>query len=242
MALVMKTSTIRFLHRWLGLIFSLVVLTSALSGLLHTIMARKQAPPPSVRPSGNGIVAGEIQTGVQEALERLEPDFGQVSAVNLRMIGGEPWYQIYGAPTAPAYVSAVDGKVDPTQDAKFAAQIAASFLGGAEVRQTDYLTAFNHEYVNIFRILPVFRFDVDDGAGTRVYVSTTTGTVTRHTDNEKQFEANVFFLFHKFGFIPNKNTRDTVLVSAMVGISLVALGGVVLFFKTRPRRKTSQTP
>jgi hypothetical protein len=138
--------------------------------------------------------------------------------------------------------SAVDGKVDPTQDAKFAAQIAASFLGGAQVRQTDYLTAFNHEYVNIFRILPVFRFDVDDGAGTRVYVSTTTGTVTRHTDNEKQFEANVFFLFHKFGFIPNKNTRDTVLVSAMVGISLVALGGVVLFFMTRPRRKTSQTP
>ena len=96
--------------------------------------------------------------------------------------------------------------------------------------------------MNIFRILPVFRFDVDDGAGTRVYVSTTTGTVTRHTDNEKQFEANVFFLFHKFGFIPDKNTRDAVLVSAMVGISLVALGGVVLFFMTRPRRKTSQTP
>jgi preprotein translocase subunit YajC len=52
----------------------------------------------------------------------------------------------------------------------------------------------------------------------------------------------VFFLFHKFGFIPNKNTRDTVLVSAMAGISLVALGGVVLFFMTRPRRKTSQKP
>jgi len=236
----MKTSTIRFLHRWLGLIFSLVVLSSALSGVIHTIMAHKQAPPPPVHPSGNQIVASDIRTGAQAALERLGPDFGQVSAVNLRMIGGVPWYQIYGPQPDPAYVSAVDGTVDPTQDAKFAAQIASSFLGGAAVRQTDYLTAFNNEYVNIFRILPVFRFDVDDGAGTRVYVSTTTGTVTRYTDNEKQFEANVFFLFHKFGFIADRTIRDAVVVSAMVGISLVAIAGVALFFMTRPRRKTPQ--
>lgn len=242
MALVMKTSTIRSLHRWLGLFFSLIVLTSALSGVLHTIMANKQPPPPPVKPGGNGIVASDIRTGAQEALERLGPDFGRVNAINLRMIGGEPWYQIYGLQPVPAYVSAVDGRVDPAMDTAYAAQIAGAFLGGAPVRQTDYLTAFNHEYVNIFRILPVFRFDADDGAGTRVYVSTTTGTVTRHTDNEKQFEANVFFLFHKFGFIPNKAVRDTVLVSAMAGITLVALGGVALFFMTRPRSKTSQKP
>jgi hypothetical protein len=242
MALVMKTSTIRFLHRWLGLFFSLIVLASALSGVLHTIMANKQPPPPSVHPSGNGIVAADIRTEAAKALEMLGADFGRVGAVNLRMIGGEPWYQIYGPQPVPAYVSAVDGRMDPAMDATYAAQIAKSFLGGAEVRQTDYLTAFNREYVNIFRILPVFRFDADDGEGTRVYVSTTTGTVTRHTNNKKQFEANVFFLFHKFGFIPNKALRDAVLVSAMAGITLVALGGVVLFFMTRPRRNPSQKP
>jgi len=242
MALVMKTSTIRSLHRWLGLIFSIIVLTSALSGVLHTIMAHKQPPPPPVKPAGNGIVASDIRTGAQEALEKLGKDFGRVNAINLRMIGGEPWYQIYGPQPVPSYISAVDGRVDPAMDANYAAQIASAFLGGAKVRQTDYLTAFNHEYVNIFRILPVFRFDADDEAGTRVYVSTTTGTVTRHTNNEKQFEANVFFLFHKFGFIPNKAVRDAVLVSAMAGITLVAIAGVVLFFMTRPRRKTSQKP
>jgi hypothetical protein len=187
-------------------------------------------------------VAADIRTEAAKALEMLGADFGRVGAVNLRMIGGEPWYQIYGPQPVPAYVSAVDGRVDPAMDATYAAQIARSFLGGAEVWQTDYLTAFNREYVNIFRILPVFRFDADDGEGTRVYVSTTTGTVTRHTNNKKQFEANVFFLFHKFGFIPNKALRDAVLVSAMAGITLVALGGVVLFFMTRPRRNPSQKP
>jgi uncharacterized iron-regulated membrane protein len=242
MALVMKTSTIRSLHRWFGLFFSLIVLTSALSGVLHTIMANKQPPPPPVHPSGNGIVAADIQTDAGQALEKLGNDFGRVGAINLRMIGGAPWYQIYGPKPVPAYVSAVDGRVDPAMDATYAAQIARSFLGAAEVRQTDYLTAFNHEYVNIFRILPVFRFDADDGKGTRVYVSTTTGTVTRHTDNKKQFEANVFFLFHKFGFIPNKAVRDAAIVSAMAGITIVALGGVVLFFMTRPRRNPSLKP
>lgn len=242
MALVMKPSTIRALHRWLGLFFSLVVLASALSGILHTIMAHKQPPPPPVHPSGSGLVASDIRTSPQQAIDQLGPDFGRVTAINLRMVDGAPWYQVYGPRPVPAYVSGADGRVDPSQDAKFAAQIASAFLGGADVQQSDYLVDFNREYVNIFRILPVFRFDTHDNLGTRVYVSTTTGTVTRHTNDGKQFEANVFFLFHKFGFIPNKTVRDTVLVAAMAGISLMAVSGVFLFFVTRPRRNPSPTP
>ena len=157
----------------------------------------------------------------------------EAQAINLRGIGGEPWYQIYAAPHAPAqYVSAVDGRIDPAQDERYAAEIASAFLGGAAVRRTDYLTAFNAEYINIFRILPVYRFDAADGRGTRVYVSTATGSVTRHTDNSRQFEANVFTNFHKLGFIRDKNTRDFVLTALTLGIFIAALLGVALFFLT----------
>ena len=229
----MKASTLRRLHRWLGLIFSLSILASALSGVLHTIMANKQPPPPAVKPSGSFLDPSAIRFGPAEAMKKLPPDFGNVAAINLRMIGGEPWYQIYGPSPVPSYVSALDGRIDPSQDEKYGAEIAERFLGGAKVAKTDYLTSFNKEYINIFRVLPVYRFNSEDGRGTRVYVSTTTGSVTRYTNDQMQFEANVFTNFHKLAFIPDRKIRDIVLVTLTGGTALAALAGVFLFFYTR---------
>jgi hypothetical protein len=234
----MKASTLRRLHRWLGLIFSLSILASALSGVLHTIMAHKQPPPPAIKPSGSFLDPSAIRFGPAEAMKNLPSDFGNVAAINLRMIGGEPWYQIYGPSPLPSYVSALDGRIDPSRDEAYGAEIAERFLGGAKVRKTDYLTAFNSEYINIFRMLPVYRFDADDGLGNRVYVSTTTGSVTRYTNDKMQFEANVFTNFHKLAFIRDRMVRDIVLVTLTGGTALAALAGVFLFFYTR--RKSSQ--
>jgi len=232
----MNAKTIRQFHRWIGLLFSFSILMSAGSGVLHNVMTRTQAPPPPARPSGGGLVAEMIKVSAAEAIAKL-PTGTTVQAVNLRGIGGEPWYQIYPAPPGAAhYVSAVDGRIDPTQDERYAAEIASGFLGGTAVRKTDFLTAFNVEYLNIFRVLPVHRFDADDPRHTRVYVSTTTGSVTRHTDDSRQFEANFFTNFHKLGFIPNKDTRDLVLTLLTTGIFLAAVLGILLFFLTGRRR------
>lgn len=231
----MNRNWVRKAHRWLGLLFSVSVLLSAGSGVLHNVMTRTQAPPPPARPSGGGLEPAQIQFTVADAVKKLGAS--TVQAVNVRGIGGEPWYQIYTAPMTPAlYVSAVDGRVDPAQDERYATEIATAFLGGATVKRTDFLTAFNNEYINIFRVLPVYRFDTEDGRGTRVYVSTITGSVTRHTDNSRQFEANIFTNFHKFGFIPNKDLRDLTLTVLTFGTFLVACLGILLFFLTGRRR------
>jgi hypothetical protein len=87
----------------------------------------------------------------------------------------------------------------------------------------------------------VYRFDAADGLGTRVYVSTVTGSVTRLTDDKKQWEANVFVIVHKFGFIPNKDLRDWSLIVVTGGTFAVSVLGVLLFFLTRPRRKLSKS-
>lgn len=235
----MARTWIRQAHRWLGLIFSLSVLMSAGSGVLHNVMTRTQAPPPPARPSGGGLAPEKIKVPVADALSHLPTASGAgVQAVNLRGIGGEPWYQVYvaGQPAAQ-YVSAVDGRVDTAQDERYATEIAAAFLGGASVRKAGYLTAFNSEYINIFRVLPAYRFEMDDARHTRVYVSTTTGSVTRHTDDERQFEANVFTNFHKLGFIPNKDARDLALTILTFGTFLVSLFGIALFFLTRRKGK-----
>ncbi len=232
----MKPATLRRLHRWLGLLFSLSILMSTVSGVLHTVMTRTQSPPPQARPSGGGLDPAAITCSVADAIAKLGLGVGEVRAVNVRGIGGEPWYQIYTAKGSARYLSAKDAHEDPSKDELYAREIASAFLGGADVERTDYLTAFNREYLNIFRILPVYRFDSVDGKGTRVYVSTTTGSVTRHTDNRRQFEANFFSNFHKLAFIPDKAVRDWVLVGLTAAAALVAIAGVALFFVTRSRR------
>jgi len=233
----MNKQLIRKAHRWLGLTFSLTILMSAGSGVIHNVMTRTQAPPPSARPSGNGLDVSRIKLSVSDAAIKL-PDAAQgITAVNVRSIGGQPWYQIYTKTSRSAqYVSALDGRVDSAQDEAYAAEIATTFLGGTTVRKTDFLTAFNREYINIFRLLPVYRFDIEDALHTRVYVSTTTGSVTRHTDDQRQWEANVFTNFHKLGFIPNKDLRDLTLTVLTAATCVVSLLGVALFFMTSRKR------
>ena len=234
----MNSRLIRKLHRWLGLVFSLSVMLASGSGVIHNVMTRTQAPPPQARPSGGGMDVSAIKITVADAVSKLPEDKPEVQAVNLRGIGGQPWYQIYTKTTrGPQYVSAVDGRVDAAMDEAYAGEIARNFLAGAAVKKTGFLTAFNTEYINIFRILPVYRFDAGDALDTRVYVSTTTGNVTRHTDRQRQFEATLFTNFHKLGFIPDKDTRDLVLTLLTAGTFLVACLGVALFFITRPKKR-----
>jgi hypothetical protein len=233
----MNPSLVRKLHRWLGLTFSLGALLSSGSGVLHNVMTWTQPPPPPVQPSGARLEITAIKVPLAAALAAV-PGTNGVKAVNLRVINGEPWYVIYTLNSRIAnYVSAVTGQLNPAQDEVFAREIAMKNLNGMAVKKTDYLTAFNHEYINIFRILPVYRFDADDGRGTRVYVSTMTESVTRATDDQKQFEANVFSKLHKLQFIPSKFWRDVVLTTMTFGIFCAALAGIILFILTSPRQK-----
>lgn len=229
----MKPNSLRRLHRWTGLACALGLLMASFSGILHVVMTWTQSPPPAARPAET-IRAADLQVSPAEALERLggEP----AASVSLRMIGGEPWWQVLtaGSPV-PAYISARDGREDADQDAAYAAEIASRHLGGTTVRWTRRLDAYDREYIPIFRLLPVHRVDVDDGKGTRLYVSTLTGSVARHTDNRRQLEANLFSLLHKYQFIPVKAWRDGLLVAVTTTMFATALGGIILFFLTRNR-------
>jgi hypothetical protein len=226
---------IRKLHRYLGLLFSISILMASGSGVIHIIMTRTQAPPPAAKPSGAFLDTASISFTPAAAFPDKPP-----AAINIRNISGKPHYQAFiPGQKSLTYIDATTGKQNPQADAAYAHEIAANFLNNQEVKQTDFLTDFNSEYINIFRILPVYRFDLDDGKGTRVYVSTMTGSVTRHTNDEKQFEANIFTNFHKLGFIPNKTARDWTLGTFTTAAFLISLLGIALFFLTRPKKRTA---
>lgn len=233
---MLKSYQIRQIHRWMGLVFSLSLLMSSASGILHQVMTRTQSAPPSARPGGREWKPESIAVSIPDALRKAGLEKKKLLAVNVRDIHAEPWYQFFLEGEAdPVYVNAADGTVNFLQDEIYASQIASDYLGGIPVKKTDYLTRFNGEYLNIFRLLPVYRFDAGDKKATRVYVSTVTGSVARHTDRHRQFEANIFSNFHKLAFIPDKDLRDFILIAMTIGIFLTGIAGITLFFISRKK-------
>ncbi len=234
------TGRLRRFHRWHALAMSLVVLGAASSGLLHVLMAR-QPPPPAPRPAaGLALAAARIAPG---ELASLLPDGAVPTAASLRPIGNRPYWQVVLAGQQwPIYVDAVDGRLDPQAERRYAAEIACAHLGLDAVTHDRELMAFDREYIALFRTLPVHRFTCADGRGTRVYVSTLTGSVTRHTDDARQTEADLFSLLHKWMFIPNRSWRDGLLTVSMASLCLLALSGMLLFALTRGRRDPRAQP
>lgn len=226
---------VRKVHRVLAVLFSVSLLASAGSGIVHNVMSRTQPPPPKARPAAK-IDPRAVAVSIPEAYARLGLKDEPCDLVSVRTISGLPWYQfmIHGREKL-LYVGASTGLVDSAADERYASQIASDYLGGAAVRKTAFLTKFDSEYINIFRILPVYRFDADDGRGTRVYVSTMTGSVTRATDDRKQWEASIFSNVHKFMFIPDKDWRDAALTFSTAGVFLAGVLGLALFFSSRKK-------
>jgi hypothetical protein len=236
----MKPSTLRRLHRWVGLACALTVLAASGSGVIHTAMTWTQSPPPRPQPSAT-IDPAALRLTPAEAIARLGADSdGAVRTLTVCLIAGQPWYQaLIGNSIVPRYINAVDGRLDPQADATYAAEIASRHLGGTKVRWMRRLDAYDNEYIAIFRLLPVHRIEADDGQGTRLYVNTLTGSVARHTDNGRQLEANIFSLVHKYGFISSKPWRDGLLVGFTSLAFLTSLAGLVLFFATRRTRSSA---
>lgn len=231
--------SLRRLHRWIGLACALPLLVATGSGILHVVMTWTQSPPP--RPEPPPGFAPAVATF---PLASLPADL-RIRSVQMRLLDDEPWYQV-STTDGVRYFSAADGREEPRLESRLALDIARRHLAAAGLppeafTHTRRLDAFDREYAAIFRLLPVHRIEVADGRGTRLYVSTVTGGVARHTDDRRQFEANLFGALHKYNFIPHKPARDALLVAFTSLAFLASLAGIVLFFVTRPCRTAAQT-
>lgn len=233
----MKPATLRALHRWIGLACSITVMLAAGSGVLHVVMTWTQSPPPRPEPA-----PGFAPPVAAFPISGLPADL-RIRSIQVRLLDHEAWYQV-STTDGPRYFSATDGREDPDLETRLAFDIARRHLASDSLPPEAFtyarrLDAFDREYAPIFRLLPVHRIDVADGRGTRLYVSTVTGGVARHTDDRRQLEANIFGALHKYNFVPHKPTRDALLVGFTGLAFLASLAGIVLFFATRPRRRAT---
>lgn len=224
----------RAIHRWVGIVVAAYVVMATLSGLIHIIMANFFAPPPPVMPQGV-MYFEEASLPLAKIVESV-PGTNKIKGVNLRSINDQLWYQfIVENEAAPIYVNAANGKLGEGLDEAYAKQIAAAYLKKDKLEKTNYLTGFDGEYLNIFRALPVYRFETGEN-GERVYVSTITGSVTLYLNKWRALGQNSFSALHKLSFIPNKIVRDVLQTLLVLGICFTTIMGTFMFFSRYARK------
>jgi hypothetical protein len=227
----MKKIKIRKLHKYLGLIASIYVLLAVISGIIHIVMANFFTPPPPIMPE-NVVGIEKISIPFSEIIKELPKNFGKVNSVNFRTIKGKLYYQfISDKPAKPRYINALSGKLEKNMDIIYAKEIAKKYLNNSNINQTEFLTNFTNEYLNIFRILPVYKFEAKNKLKEKVYVSTITGSVTLYLNKYRSFSQATFSLMHKFQFIQNKIIRDTLLALSALSVLFVSMLGVWIFVK-----------
>ena len=225
----------RRLHRVLGLVFGIYLVTAALSGIAHNVIALAYPPPPPALPPGDMSLDAAIVSPAEAARRAGVQD---VTAINVRAIGGRVVYQLLPAAAAkPVYVDAASGAVNGSLDARYAAEIAGRALPGRHLTNTAYLTAFNDEYSQMYRTLPVYRFDAEGDGGARVYVSTATGGVTFWTTDARQALGAVFRNLHMLSFLGNHPAQMWILIVFAAGATAMAgLGLVMAWARDNGRR------
>lgn len=226
----------RRLHRVLGLIFGIYLITAALSGIAHNVIALAYPPPAALPPGDVGIEAAIISPA--EAA-RITGIASTVAAVNVRTIGGNVIYQLLSTTAArPVYVDAATGAVHNNLDARYAAEIAGRALPSQRLSNTAYLTAFDAEYTQMYRTLPVYRFDAVGDDGARIYVSTATGGVTFWTNDARRTLSAIFRNLHMLSFVGNHPVQMWILIVFAVGATAMAgLGLAMVWARDSGRRK-----
>lgn len=228
----------RKMHRWVSAFAAAYVIMATLSGIVHIVMANFYTPPPPVLPQGI-LHAEKITLSPAAAVQKMPGKNKSVKNISLRSALGKTWYQIIIQDNPiPYYIDAMSGELGRNIDETYAQDIARQYLRtNKTLEKTAFLTQFNDEYLNIFRMLPVYRFDEDGSNGVRVYVSTVTGSVALYLNAPRAFGQNAFSTLHKLSFIPHKLIRDilqTLLVLAIIYTTVMGIG--IMIGRKQPNR------
>jgi hypothetical protein len=160
-------------HRWLGIVLGILFIVWFASGIVM-MYARMPALDPTERLS-------RLQA-INPASIRVDPPVdGEVSRLSIGTLDGRPVYRIT-AGTRSRVVFADTGDEVPPVDAEQAVRIARAFTGGhGNVHYDRRLLDADQWAFGVRRLMPLHRIDVDDNAGTQVYVAERDGEVVLKT-------------------------------------------------------------
>lgn len=232
----LAASASRRWHRRIGLLVSLSSLAFVFSGGYHALAKQE----------GKGELRRAIArpTFALETVHRL-PDLWAtfnkraVHQISLAEVEGRPYFQVdWDDPLVEtSYFDVNTLEVISQGEERYALTLAKRHtqLADAAVDSVRLRTRFGGEYGFINKRLPVHGIYYDTDQQHSVYVETSTGKLAAVITSAKRREALSFLLLHKYHWLDplGKPIRDSVIVLLLLGITVVHILGLILWWRTR---------
>lgn len=231
-----------WLHRYLGIPMSVVFVIWFVSGIFMIYAGDMPSLSESERLSRQPAIDFDALTlAPQEAVVRAGIE-ASITALTLEPLLGRPAYRIGRFFGTAATVFGDTGEIFDGVDADDAAAAVAAWFSVAPeaVRFVETVNQVDQWTMTVAGELPLERFDVDDGRGTRAYFSLQTGQVELLTTRQDRTLAWIGTIPHWFYFTPLRTNQPlwywTVVWVSVAGCVLAALGIVLAFTQFRRSR------
>jgi uncharacterized iron-regulated membrane protein len=173
-------------HRWLGVVTCILSVMWFLSGLVMLYVPFPSWSDEERLANLPPIAAERVAVTPDEALATAGATSYPMS-FRLEMMAGEPVYRVLAGPK-PKTVSAVTGKAIETVNAEVALRHVTEVFPGTQPTLSETL---DYDQWTVTRRFdphrPLYKFSLDDDAGTIVYVSSKTGEIVQNATQAERF-------------------------------------------------------
>lgn len=225
------------IHKWVALAIGLQIVLWVAGGVVMSALPIEQVRGEhNIAEQAPGILDLE---GVLAPAEAARLSGSDPVRAELREYLGRPVY-VFATPAGMVRADARTGeRLPPVTEDEARAIALADYAGEAEISAIRFYAEPTWEYR---RSGPAWRVEFDDGEGTRLYVSTESGSVTaRRNDAWRVFDT--FWALHIMNFGDRENFNHPLLIIASVLALISSLAGFYLLLpwigRMIGRRKTS---
>lgn len=229
-------------HRRLGLVTCIGVVLWGLSGMSHPIMSRLQPKPAAfTAPSTPLELAARMEPGQALACAGIS----QFQRLNIINIDDVAMYRVVVNTDLPAsYFSANDCRELPAGDEYYARQLASHYTGRpvSEIVRATFITQFDDEYLDVNRLLPVWRIEFAGSGSLRAFIDTDQARLATLIDDTRMVLGSIFRFGHNWAFLDKLPRLQLGIMAVVLGVALFsAISGLTLYVRRRRHSRERMT-
>lgn len=232
-------------HRLLGNVFVATTMLYALSGAWHSFhkISGKEAIQEFADQSLFAV--NELDLSTRLLLQKLDTS-EKLTGVSVARMDHDDYWQLSvtkGKEKYKKYFEINSLSELGNGDQVYGCYLACKFSKRPEhsIKHSKCLTSFNHQYSMMNKRLPVIEVGFDNREN--YYVETGTGKLAAVVDNfdkAERFSFSNFHMHHYWEMWLNKEAgkpvRNLVLISTTLGLLLLALTGMIIYFRKQKRK------
>jgi hypothetical protein len=213
-----------------------------LSGLSHPIMTRLQ-PKPAAFTASSAPLALTAAMSPGQVLEC--GGISRFQRLNVVNIDNAAVYRVALDTQSPArYFSAADCKELAGGDEHYARQLASHYAGRpvSEIVGARFITRFDDEYMDVNRLLPVWRIEFSGAGHLRAYIDTDQARLATLLDDMRAVMGSIFRFGHNWAFLQGSPRLQLAIMALVLGMALFsAISGLTLYVRRRRHSRERMT-